>query len=674
MDFAEQQYRARRRTTLLLWIYFLATLLVSLLVMLLIWATIAMSARIAVLRSSTLEKQRDAEAFSRTVNEWLRLDTRGLLVMGACVAITMILIFGSSWWKYLQLMAGGRVVAESMRGRLIPTSSRDPDERRALNVVEEMALAAGMPIPPVYVMDRQPGINAFAAGRSPHDAVVGITEGAMRRLSRDQLQGVIAHEFSHILNGDMRLNLRLIALLHGLLAIYVVGRVILEIAFHSGRGDSKRGGLALIPPALGLMLVGLAGWVIGRLLQASVSRQREFLADASAVQFTRNPQGITDALRSIGGASRIGTGASIKGADLDEYRHMFFASSLSLSAAGLMATHPPLPDRIKRLDPRWDGSYITPPPLATLPSPGAAYAPGGASHERGRTFIRDVVGGIAAASTLSDADSSYALSLPPSMSIEDVTGKVERSRGLLTRLPHAVAAALHEPYEARLVIFAILLSGNKSVRDIEVAALRPRLSDHEMAKTLELSVLLDADPALATATRLPMVQIALSGLSALSVEQFTTFRDDARSIINADGRVELDEWLLERLVEQQLAVRIGAARTPRELRPLKALSRQCAVVLWTLAYAGNKDQAQAMAAARHGVDQLTLGALTPPAPADLTRDELDAALKTLSATPSPIRARIMRACAAVVGTDAQVTDRESDLLLFLAQMLRTPLP
>ena len=233
-------------------------------------------------------------------------------------------------------------------GRLVNPAQPDPDERKLLNVVEEMAIASGIPVPQVYVLPEEKGINAFAAGHSTSDAVVAVTQGALRLLTRDELQGVIGHEFSHILNGDMRLNLRLMGLIFGILCLAVIGRVLLHVR---GGGKDKN------PlPLLGLVLV-LMGWVgvfFGRLIQAAVSRQREFLADASAVQFTRNPAGLAGALKKIGGLSY---GSKLKNAHAGEASHMFFGNGMGGSFLGLMETHPPLAERILALEPDFDGEF-----------------------------------------------------------------------------------------------------------------------------------------------------------------------------------------------------------------------------------------------------------------------------------------------------------------------------
>ncbi|MEN8680098.1 MAG: M48 family metallopeptidase, partial [Akkermansiaceae bacterium] len=273
--------------------------------------------------------------------------------------VTGGIILASSGFKSMQLSAGGSVVAEDLGGRLVMPGSTDFEERRLLNIVSEMALASGMPVPQVYLMDHEEGINAFAAGTEPSNAVIGVTRGCLQRLSREELSGVIAHEFSHILNGDMRLNMRLMGLVFGLVVLSMIGRGMVELLRFqsiSSRRNNKEGGnimLVLFVLGLGLLVIGALGSFFGRLIQAAVSRQREFLADASSVQFTRNPDGIVGALKKIGGSEM---GSKMKSPKAIEASHMFFSNGGMFSFG--LATHPPLDVRIRAVQESWDGEFV----------------------------------------------------------------------------------------------------------------------------------------------------------------------------------------------------------------------------------------------------------------------------------------------------------------------------
>ncbi|HEU5396142.1 MAG TPA: M48 family metallopeptidase, partial [Verrucomicrobiae bacterium] len=270
------------------------------------------------------------------------------IFLGAAIG-TLAVILGGCAYKMNELAGGGSAVAESLGGRLLATNTQDPDERKLLNVVEEMAIASGVPVPKVYVLDDEDYINAFAAGHSASDAVVAVTRNCMRKLSRDELQGVIGHEFSHILNGDMRLNLRLIGILFGIFCLATVGRIILQ---SGGGGSNRRGDGRIMIFGLLLLVVGSIGVFFGRLIQAAVSRQREYLADASSVQFTRNPLGLSGALQKVGGY-----GSRLWSPHAPDAGHLFFSNGIANSFLGLMATHPPLDERIRRIDSTWDGKY-----------------------------------------------------------------------------------------------------------------------------------------------------------------------------------------------------------------------------------------------------------------------------------------------------------------------------
>lgn len=328
-----------------------------------------------------------------------RLNDPAYPTLAAGLTGLMILVVGGgSMVRTIQLsFGGGKLVAESMGGRLLQRSAiQDPRERRLLNIVEEMALASGIPVPPVYLIDED-GINAFAAGYSPSDAVIGVTRGCLKLLKRDELQGVIAHEFSHIFNGDMKLNIRLMGLVFGLLVLSLLGQILVRIILESrsGRSRSSSSGkdntvaiiLVLFLIGLTLWLLGLLGQGIARIIQAAISREREYLADASAVQFTRNPDGIAGALKKIGAFSGHG---SIKRVETSEVNHMLFACGLGKAAMFSLDSHPPLPERIRRIDPQWDGTY----PQIELEDDAQVEASEAANppKDKGRDFLQKAIG------------------------------------------------------------------------------------------------------------------------------------------------------------------------------------------------------------------------------------------------------------------------------------------
>src|SRR5277367_6271665 len=336
MDFFERQDKARKKTKWLV-IYFI----------------LAVAAMIVAIYIASLLIFSGVQLHQHRFNdEQPQFDLWNPQIFLAVALGTIAIILIGSSYKTMALAAGGSAVSEMMGARLVSANTTDPDERKLLNVVEEMAIASGVPVPQVYVMDDEDGINAFAAGHKPGDATVTVTRGCMKLLSRDELQGVIGHEFSHILNGDMRLNLRLMGTIFGILCLAIIGRILLQTARGGGR---SRGQNPLPILGLTLLIIGYIGVFFGRLIQAAVSRQREFLADASSVQFTRNPGGITGALKKIGGLGEMGS--RLSHAHSEELSHMFFGNGISEPFIGLLETHPPLTDRIKAIDPNFDGNF-----------------------------------------------------------------------------------------------------------------------------------------------------------------------------------------------------------------------------------------------------------------------------------------------------------------------------
>ena len=269
-------------------------------------------------------------------------------ILIATALIATLFILGSSLYKRRDCHPVVDQVARELGGTPVATDVRDPLRRRYRNIVEEMAIASGVPVPEIYVLEAENGINAFAAGYAPGDAAIAVTRGALETLDRDELQGVVAHEFSHILNGDMRLNIRLMGVLFGIMVLGLIGRLIVRGGYHTSIVSSRRdrGTPVVLIVGLGLVILGGIGVFFARLIKAGVSRQREYLADASAVQFTRQSEGIANALKKIGGYA---DGSSITAADPEEVSHMLFGSGSRL--AGLFATHPPLTKRIQALDP-----------------------------------------------------------------------------------------------------------------------------------------------------------------------------------------------------------------------------------------------------------------------------------------------------------------------------------
>ena len=571
---------------------------------------------------------------------------------------TLAVIGGASLYKWSEFGAGGSAVAESVGGRRVDPHTTDPREHQLLNVVEEMAIASGLPVPAVYILDDEPAINSFAAGLTSSDAVVTVTRGMMEKLSRDEMRGVVAHEFSHILNGDMRMNVRISAIIFGILVIGLAGRATLWGMRYGRIGGSrgKGGGGVVVVLAIGLALlvVGYVGYFFGKLIQASVSRQREFLADASAVQFTRNPGGVTGALKKIGGYA---IGSTLQTHKAAEISHFFFAQEFVSNFGGLWATHPPLPVRIRAIDPAFDGKFFEPrevvdvatepwskvphmPAQAPSPSPQAAAAFGAAL--------------AAAAGTLSPEGASQA-------------------QAMLAQIPASLRAAARSPHDAEILVFGLLLDDDEDVRRKQLACVAASEGGDALATLGQL------DPALRQLRpehRLPLLQLALPSLKALAPSALGTFAGTLDDLVQADGRVTTFEFALQRLVLRELAVSRAPSAAVDQIFSFQAVTREISIVLSALAHASSNDAGEAARAFAEGAAQLKLveGRIALLSEADSGLVALDAALDRLAGASGPIKQRLLTAGAHVVSADGVLRTQEAELLRAVAASLDVPVP
>jgi Zn-dependent protease with chaperone function len=578
----------------------------------------------------------------------------GFPLLASAAALAIIVL--GSLYKTAQLAGGGTVVAERLGGRRVFPNTIDPIERRTLNVVEEMALASGVPVPPVFLLSEEQGINAFAAGYSPSDAVVGVTRGCAQQLTRDQLQGVIAHEFSHILNGDMRLNLRLIGVLHGILLMGLIGRELLRIGAYSGGGRSKKNdGLAyLLVIGLAFMVIGFLGLFIGNLIKAAASRQREYLADASAVQFTRNPEGIAGALKRIGAAV---FGSKLLSPRAAEASHMYFAEGIST----LFASHPPLSDRIARIDPQWNGKF--PPALP-------ADAVIGIGSEAAGAFA-----GESAAADAGQPD-IYDQPVPVSVvrrAVDQVANPTELHREyireLIAAMPPEVIDAAHEPYGARALIFATLLDSNADVRAAQLRALQKSADENVFELTLKL---VPAVNQLDVRAYLPLVDMAMPALRALSQSQYEQFSTCFIQLVEADQRLGLFEWTLHQILLRHLRPQFETVRPPQvRYYGLQQLGDQISVLLSTLAHASQHDDESAFAAGAAHLQEVPMQ-LLPRERCGV--GQLDEALRELRQVAPKLRAQLVDVSAACICADRNVSVEEGELLRAVCDMLNCPMP
>jgi Zn-dependent protease with chaperone function len=646
-DFFQRQSDARRSTLWLVCMFCLAVIAI---------VTIVVSVAAVVVSSQ-----------SRQPMQAISAHPEQLAIPALAGLITLVLIVGGSIYKILELRSGGGTqVAEGLGGRRLYPNTQDPTEKRLLNVVEEMAIASGTPVPPVFMLPEK-GINAFAAGYSPGDAVLGVTRGCATQLSREQLQGVIAHEFSHILNGDMRMSIKLIGVLHGILLLGLTGHLILRMFFYSGgsrsrsnRSDGNNSGgqaiLVIIVIGVVLLVLGFVGTFFGNLIKAAVSRQREYLADASAVQFTRNPEGIAGALKQIGARA---AGSRLKTAGAAEASHMYFAQGVWEGFSGLWATHPPLAKRIRAIDPQWDGKF---PEADALPA----------------SLGSDVLAGFTGGVQLQSVPPAASTEVPVQIIDEAVnhvgeptTAHQHYAADLVRQIPELIVEATHEPYAARAVIFALLLNRQAEVRLRQLEILRKNAP----ADVNQLVVGMHADiDRLDARVRLPLVEMSLPALRAMSPSQYVEFYRCFVDLAKADQHIDLFEWMLSQVLLRHLRPQFERIKSPPVMYyGLQQLGRECSILLSAMAAAGNND-AVAKLAFQQGATRLSELKLQQRPRSESGLGDLRVALEKLAHVAVKHRGRIVDACAAAISADQHVTWQEAELLRGISDLLDCPMP
>ncbi|ENQ8056262.1 M48 family metallopeptidase [Vibrio parahaemolyticus] len=611
MDFFHHQDTARQRTGLLVMLFTLAVL--------------AITGLVSVISIGIYFYFTGEPFTTQSIISYCLLSFVGVL--------TVVSI--SSFIRLSELNAnGGRGVAESIGGKLISTDTSNAKHRQLLNVVEEMSIASGIPVPPVYVMAEEHGINAFAAGMSIDDAVIGVTQGALDAFSRDELQGVIAHEFSHILNGDMRLNTRLIGALFGITCIAHFGHLILDNSNstrHVSRSssDSNKGFAVIILIAIVCLVLGWLGTLFGNMIKAAISRQREFLADASAVQFTRNDQGIAGALKKIGSnvqGSTLNTKAS------DEMSHMMFGQSKLSGFSGLFATHPPLDERIRRIEPNWDGSYAQ------------------HSHAQNTAFDNEQVSGFAVG-----GGSPASQSASPSEQLS------ETGQQLISQLPPELVDIAREPYSARFIAFALIFDGSDIQREM-IKSYVPLTSQSTLLPWLDYDLPLHL--------RFPLLELALPALKSLSEAQKISLCKVLRELSETDNQYSLAEWCVINLLEKQLLASFGFIKQHKTLKQLEEsvfwLLRELAWV--SHSQADKAQRAYHCALAHLGFPEVKLE------PANSNWHLSRAALELLLQLKPKDRRIFVKACRLAIESDGEITVAEGELYRVIACFLEVPEP
>ena len=657
MDFFESQNQARRSTFWLVVLYALAVVAVVMAVDLLLAFTWLMNSGLRFPIDTTFAKM-------------LRAVPRPIYAYGALATFAVIVTV--SIYNILKLAEGGEAVARMMGARHIPGNTRDLLEKRLVNVVEEMAIAAGVRVPQVYVMDQERGINAFAAGYDIGNTVIAVTRGTLETLSRDELQGVIGHEFSHILNGDMRLNIRMIGVLAGIVFIGAIGSFLIS----PGRSDRDRQGTAMFFTGLVLLIIGYVGLFFARLIKAAVSRQREFLADASSVQFTRNPDGIAGALDQIRAST---SGALIQNRHAESLSHMFFGQGITVWLGGLFDTHPPINERIERVRPGFQSTryrHSRSPGVASDADQGAG---GIADNEAAVSFL----GGVGAATTVaadgkrrSDIGESWGRDAGQSAKLVGTldAGKVGFAQRLLAQLPQDLREAMRTPDGASAVMIGLLLARQPDIMAAQLAALRGAGHDALAGRAQALA---PAVQKLGRAYDLLLVDVALPALKSGATEIRQRLLAALQTVIEADRRMSVHEFAIFTFANTQLR----DARSPAvKYRSIAAAKEDVLAVLSMVAHAGRRagtganmdgevEAAFAAGAKEMGIDDATL---LPIAGFTLTRAR--AALERLQYLAPLAKAVLVKGLFAAVTADGTIRMMEAELMRMIGAVLDCPLP
>lgn len=650
MNFFAEQDQARRHTKWLVILFVVAVVCLILITNVLVAVTfwVADGQMDGYEHASQVIGSGDTQLLSQYFS-WQNFGKISLLVCGV-----LLCVMGFKW---LQLSGGGKRVAESLGGSRINPNTNDINEKRVLNVVEEMALASGMPVPAVYLLRGEKGINAFAAGKTPADAVIGVTQGAVEQFDREQLQGVIAHEFSHILNGDMRLNLQMIAMLSGILFIGSVGELLMysggrHRSYHSSKRSSDARVVAL---GLALLLIGWLGSFFGGLIKAAVSRQREFLADASAVQFTRNPKGIADALKLIGGYSG---GSRVFSSSASETSHMFIAEALGSWAS--FDTHPPLSKRIRKIEPSWNGQMISRAMKIDQPKNEASAIHG--EKERKRQAAMAAVAGAA----------YVASKKTPQADAEFTQTAVAEAEQQINGIPHAFKKLAHEPLGAMALVYSLLIDSDDRIAQQQINYIQAT-----GVKGLSLHCLqLKTDIAeLDSSLRLPLLELAMPALKLMSADQYKQFKKTLLLIIRADRKFEVFEWSLFQLLRHYLDPEFEKVKSSKpRYKQVKQIESEYAVVLSALVRHGHDDEKERERAFHKGANTAGLYNINLLAETDSGMDDFIKSVNKLANCYPLLKPRLLKGFADCVKQDGEITVVERELLAAIAAVMDCPQP
>lgn len=560
--------------------------------------------------------------------------------------ITCSIIAIGTMFRVYQLKKGGSAVAEMIGGRKVSMSTTDMKERRLINVVEEMSIASGIPVPDIYILDQEPSINAFAAGYSIRDAAVGVTMGTLDHLNRDELQGVIAHEFSHIFNGDMRINIRLIGILNGILLIHLMGLMITRGGAYSRLGSSGRnknqGGIIIF--GIALLILGYIGMMFGRMIQSAVSRQREYLADASAVQYTRNPDGLAGALHKI---AAFAEDPSLKDPHAMEVSHLFFSSSFRSGLDSLFATHPPIDKRIESI-----GSVLQREDVIKRP----------------RKTEESTTGRLEDHEEMDHLDPKWILAAIGTMSSQSIS----QAGQMMTSLSDQIKESIHEPVGAQSLIFSLLLSGELEIETAQVEQIRKLCGPEVEFSVLTLkNALKQVEPD----WKLPIVELSIPALKEMSKSQFHLFQTTITKLIASDGKVSLFEYALEKMITHQVEVEFIRKNEPKVIyNDLHSLNTEISLLLSAISHESDEGAEASWKAAIGTLDEKVAPKLNLQPKSNCTFDAIDEALEKLGQSSDSVKKAFLDAALHAITQDGITNRSEIKWVRAMAVAIDCPLP
>lgn len=633
MNFFEYQEQARRQSRWLIFLFILAVITIIVVI------DLAMLIAFGVMDA----EQQQVLFSTQTLQANLPTLIGGALVTAAVIAI-------ASLFKTAALRSGGGKVARELGGVLVEADARDPLRRRLYNVVEEIALASGIAVPEIYVLEQESGINAFAAGFTPADAAVAVTRGALEKLSRSELQGVIAHEFSHIFNGDMRLNIRLMGALFGILMLSLIGRRVLHGSYYVGRSKNSNGG-AIMLVAIAVMLVGYIGLFFGRWIKSAVSRQREYLADASAVQFTRDPDGIAGALKKIS----VYSDASYLNVESEEVSHMLFGNGEKMS---MFSTHPPLNERIQRID-----KSFRPEDLVQLAK---SIQRKGQAEAEAEQAAREQEKTRQSKAGLFDADSLVDQIGHPDFS------RILMAAALAASIPEEINQAAHSNQWATEVLFYCLLDRDSETREQQLLIVAQNMGGDSEARVRGL---LMAAPELAREQRLPLLEISIPELKRRPPDHVSNVLATVRALSDADGQTDVFEYLMAKIIAQHLWESMNPQRV--RLSGKKHLGQvidKALDVIAVLAKHGHENTTDMENAYRAGSELLGADSTVIKPAIENWNEVLDVALPELDQLKPADKEKLVKALIATVMADDRVAVAEMELLRVVCSVIHVPLP